>query len=573
MIVADGSGGVVVTWWDERSDEGDIYAQRVNASGVTQWTTDGIGICSAPERQRYPTIVSDGASGAIVVWEDNRPGDYLDIYAQRVSAGGAMQWTTNGVVICTAPNRQSSPRALADGAGGAFVCWDDARAYPLYNLYAQRVSASGVMQWMENGLNVRPSPVTQYQGTWCRDGVGGAILCWHGYGDLYAQRFSMAGVRLWADDAVPVCTATGAQYYQKLALNGTSGAICSWNDYRPTNNTEVYAQRLVNGATASNFVAYTDSIAGGDYFKYQYKARAKWTTDLSATSRVQYRVLGNSIWSQTTESASPATTHIRVVSGLADNTTYELRPLNYSAGVPTYGAIDTVTTYSADIAISSFSFSQAAAPPYGVTATFSFTTSANSSCRVNSRKEQSPAVSWSTDEVSESSLHGTSHSHDIGGLNYNTLYQAYIQVFPSASFGGEDTVYPDGAVPQSTATTVSIRFLTPTKQGQGGWYEQQTSRVGLPPTTSLGNNYPNPFNPSTTIEFDIAESGVDIEVAVFNVQGQRVRSLVMGPHPSGQYRIEWDGRDESGRAVASGIYLLKMSAGGKQYVRKMSLLK
>ena len=61
----------------------DIYAQRVNAAGSPQWTADGVALCTAANDQRDPTIVSDGAGGAIVTWDDRRNGGY-DIYAQHV---------------------------------------------------------------------------------------------------------------------------------------------------------------------------------------------------------------------------------------------------------------------------------------------------------------------------------------------------------------------------------------------------------------------------------------------------------------------------------------------------------
>jgi hypothetical protein len=85
-IASDGSGGAVVTWWDNRdgaSTNIDVYAQRVDASGNVAWQKDGVTVCAASERQDSMQIVTDGLLGAIIVWEDSR-GDDDDIYAQRV---------------------------------------------------------------------------------------------------------------------------------------------------------------------------------------------------------------------------------------------------------------------------------------------------------------------------------------------------------------------------------------------------------------------------------------------------------------------------------------------------------
>jgi hypothetical protein len=71
-----------------------------------QWQIDGTGLCTEVNSQSDPKIVSDGAGGTIVTWYDFRNGTNYDIYAQRVNASGIPQWTANGVALCTAKNEQ-----------------------------------------------------------------------------------------------------------------------------------------------------------------------------------------------------------------------------------------------------------------------------------------------------------------------------------------------------------------------------------------------------------------------------------------------------------------------------------
>ena len=123
-IVSDGAGGAIVTWTDLRNDTYDIYAQRVSATGAPLWTPDGVALCIAEGVQQSPTIISDGAGGAIVTWFDARSGPN-HIYAQRVNASGIPQWATDGVALCTAANGQFYPTIVSDGAGGAIVTWED----------------------------------------------------------------------------------------------------------------------------------------------------------------------------------------------------------------------------------------------------------------------------------------------------------------------------------------------------------------------------------------------------------------------------------------------------------------
>ena len=85
-------------------------------------------------------------------------------------------------------------------------------------------------------------------------------------------------------------------------------------------------------------------------------------------------------------------------------------------------------------------------------------------------------------------------------------------------------------------------------------------------------NHPNPFNPVTTIEFSLDRAG-DIRLEIFNILGQRVTTLVSGTYPAGIHRCVWDGADASGRSVASGVYLSRLSGGGKGSTRKMMLIR
>ncbi|MCZ6766132.1 MAG: T9SS type A sorting domain-containing protein, partial [bacterium] len=90
----------------------------------------------------------------------------------------------------------------------------------------------------------------------------------------------------------------------------------------------------------------------------------------------------------------------------------------------------------------------------------------------------------------------------------------------------------------------------------------------------LAQNYPNPFNPTTAIRYSVAEPG-QVTVVVFNVAGQRVRTLVDGFHaPQSQpFVVRWDGTNQSGDPVSSGVYYYRLSAPHYSATRKMVLIK
>jgi hypothetical protein len=88
----------------------------------------------------------------------------------------------------------------------------------------------------------------------------------------------------------------------------------------------------------------------------------------------------------------------------------------------------------------------------------------------------------------------------------------------------------------------------------------------------LSDARPNPFNPLTVIGYTLERAG-DAEITVYDVAGRRVRRLASGATPAGYHEVTWDGRDDAGRRVASGVYLYRLRAGDVAETKKMVLLK
>jgi hypothetical protein len=95
----------------------------------------------------------------------------------------------------------------------------------------------------------------------------------------------------------------------------------------------------------------------------------------------------------------------------------------------------------------------------------------------------------------------------------------------------------------------------------------------IPQQYELSQNYPNPFNPTTTIAFGLPEQA-QVVLEVYNVLGQRVRTLVGGDtYQAGYYQVVWDGRDQFGNSVSSGLYIYRLTAGEFNELRKMVFIK
>ena len=102
-----------------------------------------------------------------------------------------------------------------------------------------------------------------------------------------------------------------------------------------------------------------------------------------------------------------------------------------------------------------------------------------------------------------------------------------------------------------------------------------TTAVEMPATPtafSLRQNYPNPFNSSTTIRFEVPRAAA-VDLAIYNVGGQKLATLVSGRREGGSHVLRWDGRDDSHRLLASGVYVCRLVAGDQVQMRKLMLLR
>ncbi|NVM30947.1 MAG: hypothetical protein HWN65_19050, partial [Candidatus Helarchaeota archaeon] len=249
-ICSDGVGGAILAWVDSRSGSSyDVYAQRINANGSMLWVADGTAICTAITNEyHFPKICSDGTGGAIITWQDGRSGGGWDIYAQRILAGGSVRWATNGTVICTETNNQQNPQICSDGAGGAIITWQDGRSGGGWDIYAQIIDSTGIIQWTANGTAISTAVNNQEGAQICTDGIGGSFITWKdlrtGMADIYTFRIRCAEGVKWTNNGTVICTASNDQEVSQTCSDGTGGAIITWRDNRSGGGYDIYAQQI-----------------------------------------------------------------------------------------------------------------------------------------------------------------------------------------------------------------------------------------------------------------------------------------------------------------------------------------
>lgn len=158
--------------------------------------------------------------------------------------------------------------------------------------------------------------------------------------------------------------------------------------------------------------------------------------------------------------------------------------------------------------------------------------------------------------------------YEIGGLPPgNYVLQAGGQGYQSA-YNGNVTSLGMAQPINLGAGTLQIDFVLSTKTG----VVSGNDHPALPQTMKLMGNYPNPFNPETRIVFALPKMQ-HVQLAVYNLAGERVATLISGSLEKGIHEVSWNGRDEAGRMVSSGLYLYRLESEIGQLTGKMLLMK
>jgi len=197
-----------------------------------------------------------------------------------------------------------------------------------------------------------------------------------------------------------------------------------------------------------------------------------------------------------------------------------------------------------------------------------------------------PATLTASDSIqSQIEIHWVAVTHD------NLLgYNVYRADWENGEFTKLNTTplqqlqYIDTGAPESTV----VWYYVTAAFGNGVWtaesfasnidYGSRNVSSGIEDTPQVptdffvSQNYPNPFNPTTLITFGLPKDG-NIRVEVYNLLGQRVRTLLQGQEKAGYKTVKWDGKDDAGKGVSSGIYFYKVEAGNFHETKKMTLLR
>jgi hypothetical protein len=592
-IVSDGSGGAIVAWYDYRSGTNyDVYAQRVNASGVPQWTANGVALCTAANSQYLPTVVSDGSGGAIVTWQDERSGS-SDVYAQRVNAAGLPLWAVNGVALSTAIGSQQGPTITSDGSGGAIVTWYDSRSGADYDIYAQRVTAAGTPQWTADGVPLCTAAYNQVYSNVTSDGAGGAIVTWHDLRsgtnyDVYAQRVTATGGVLWTWNGVAVSTAVSDQAYPTIVSDGTGGAIITWQDYRNFTGNDIYAQRIERygylGNPEPTIVRVKDVPNDqGGFVKVGWNASY---LDVDPTAGIyEYRV-----WRSAPPNLAMGAVRVRGVTSDPDEAARTGRFLRLPASATDYlwelvGRQQAFELSGYSMVAATTSDSVAAGNPrtaFMVEAgTSNYTGSPHwfsvpdSGYSVDNLGPATPAPFTGAYLAGATQLHwGANSEIDLAGYRlYRGSSAGFIPGPGNLISAQPDTGHADPG-PAGSYYKLSAVDIHGNESPYALLSPSGTSDVGGgegPRVLALATPKPNPAVEGALLSFTVPEAQ-QVTLAIYDPAGRRVRTVLSGPMDPGAYDVPFDLRDQSGRLLGAGLYFIRLEAAGKRIVRRLAII-
>jgi len=531
FIVADGTGRAIVGWDQDKAATGfDVAAQMMLSNANIAWGDVGSNVSNAAGNQQVPVALSLGAGGTIIAFADNRGGGW-QVYAMRMNQAGSQVWGSNGQLVATSgltgPN---VPIGIAsDGAGGAIIVWELEFSTTDHDVYAQRIDASGNQLWGTEGVVVTSASDDERFPKVISDGAGGAVVCWedsrNAATDVYANRLDPNGALMWtsSDTAISLAGDMIAQVRPSMAIDANGNIFFTWTQEISATEWNIeYSGRNLDGV--KQFGIFT-------------------------MHTIPNSIEDNSI-------VIPASDGTIVV--------WESTP---SGGVKNIYANKRALT-------SGLIWGAGDAPPI---ASDSSLTKPNARPRAFGDGAGGVLISWEyefspTDHdvwvqhIASDGVAQWMSNGFVGQVVSEGLHEEKHPTMASDGSGGAYIVWEDnrsgnwdiyGDRVDATGTLVGI---------------EDEAISALPTSYMLEQNYPNPFNPTTEIRFATPRAG-EITLTVHNMLGQTVQTLVSGSVEAGNHIVSWNGKNNLGEAVASGVYLYRLTAGNEVSAKKMMLIR
>ncbi len=556
---------VIVTWQDQRNLNKDIYAHRIRIdTGLkdSNWSVNGEPVTIDDSHQERPEIVSDGSGGAIITWTDQREfSTRPDIYAQRISSGGVRDWVynsgLNGVPICTKDEPQSNPviveKVVSGTIMGAIIMWEDMRNTTTGpDIYAEGVNSDDPPVLDEEDIFVAGGFGPQLSPRLVSNDQGGAIgTCIDNASRIFAQKRDEYGQSMWSSyPGVLVCEGIGIIDSQIIS-DGSGGAIIAWVGFGASGagDLDIFAQRVTD-----------DTVM---WISVPISGRVTLSDGVTGITGVEIEALedGELVSSVTTDTNGDY--ELAVVAG----STYTVR-----------------ATWMYDGIESSVSM-KAFAPSYYFDFTLEIYSLLGTIAGNVSGVEEKYVASFSLPELKRISNSGLQKILSPGsGIAFVELEQRdKVIVKVPVEMKGDYSItnlLPGRFIARAYNGTIYSNPRTVNLK-EGETFKVNFVFGTIPKETVF--NYPNPAKSgSTTIRYYCGYSDPEAEIKIYNIAGElvkKVRDSEIDDTDAPIYKFLWDCKNDSGKEVASSIYIYivevkeKSSGETKKVIKRMAVIR
>ncbi len=564
-VAMDGSGNIVIVWMDERNGNFDIYYQRYNSNGIAQGVNTKVNDVAGTVR---PSISIDGSGNFVIVWVDYRNGN-SDIYYQRYNSVGTAQGVNTKANDDTGNAVQGYPSISMDGSSNFVIVWDDYRNGDL-DIYYQRYNSIGTAQGVNTKTNDDAGSRDQQLPSISVDGSGNFVIVWedrrngNGQIDIYYQRYNSIGTAQGVNIKANDDAGTAYQRWPSISMDGSGNFVIVWHDER--NGSDIYYQRYNSIGTAQGVNTKVNDDAGTQY--YPSIAMDGGGNFVIVWQDYRYGInnppdiIGQRYFSN----------------GNANGSNYSI-----VADGPNHGEVDPVVAANNNKIIFSWMDDR----------------------RSKGWDIYGKIVGWDWNGVVPVEL--TSFEAAVTGiavqLNWATATERNNRGFqierktenPEWKIIGFREGKGTTTIPQEysfidnlnevNVTTFSYRLKQIDFNGTFEYSNVIEVEINTPLKFELSQNYPNPFNPSTKIKYTIptltsflsqrermSEGQVRVTLKVYDILGKEIVTLVDEYKPTGSYEVEFQS-SAGNKQLASGIYFYQLKAGEFVETKKMILLR
>jgi len=469
--------------------------------------------------QKSPAVAMDPLGTFVICWRDNRNGDDGDIYAQRYNSSGDTLGANFRVNDDVGTSRQWIPSVSMDTSVNHIICWKDTRRGG-WSIYAQRYDSSNHPQGGNFKIKVDNDNIfrQQWNSSVSMDASGNFVICWEDNycwddstgNDIYAQRYNNLGEPLGDNFRVDDDIGVRVQENPRVAMSGNGNFIIAYRDERnwQTNRWDIYCQRY-------NSFAYPQGAnhrVNDDSGAYE-QTHPSVSMDRFGKSIICWQDKRNGDWD---------------IYAQLFNTSGDTVKGNFRVNDDT----GTSRQYSPSVAID-------------VDGDFviCWQDGRNGDWDIYAQKYHSDGTSWGTNYL-------VNQRPDVSNPD---------QFSPAVTLNNDQIIFT-WVDERNGDRDIYAKVVT------WDWEKvNEQSDVELPKYFALFQNYPNPFNSTTAISYRlpaVSHQRSAVSLKIYNVLGQEVRTLVDREQPAGSYRVLWDGRDNSGKDVSSGIYFCRLKVIG-----------